>query len=181
MKRAPLSAFFLAASIASGAQASPFDVTVSGNYRDHQIVIESKTAPMDTDFFTARTGGRTVWSYNVKIGHKTHDAHLGNAIYAHATFVIRTTKAVDDTYTVNINAGRVHITSWYPHADQDASHQCHVYEDGTCNCLDAEWDICGNDPASTSIRMSFILAARLSRFAATHALQDEGVTVTNNP
>jgi hypothetical protein len=163
MKLVPSFAFFLAACLASGAEAVPFNTTVSANFANHHVVIMSMTAPMDTDWFIQRTGGRTVWGDNAKIGHKTHDAHLGHAIYAHATFVISTAKDLHDHYTVNINADKVHITSWYPDADQDRSHQC------------------GADPASATIRAGFVAAARASRFAATYALQQQGVTVTNNP
>jgi hypothetical protein len=171
--------FFVAACIASGAEARGFNTTVSGNYTGHGIQIVPTTAPMNTGWFVERTGGRVVWSDDATIGYMTHN-HKNYPLTAHATYVIRTTQ-LGNTHIVNINAGTVHVTSWYPFADQDRSEQCHVFETGVCNCAGPHWHICGGDTASTAIRQGFIAAAQASRLAATQQLQDEGVTVTNHP
>jgi len=169
-------AFFVGACIASGAEARSFNTPVSGDYSGHGIRIVATTAPMDTGWFVERTGGRVVWSDNATIGHMPHN-HKNYPITAHATFVIRTTQ-LGNTHIVNINAGTVHVTSWYPDADdQDASEQCHVFETGVCKCAGPHWRICN----ITAIRQDFVAAAQASRLAATQQLQDEGVTVTNHP
>ena len=171
MKCALLLAFFLA--VATGAEAARFNTKVSEDYDSQRIRIETKTPSMSTNPFLA-LGGHTVSGRKAWIGRKKQ-VTPPNGIYAHATFVFNTTRN-GANYTVNINAGRVHITSWYPYRDQGRSWQCHVYENGACACSRTQWNICGN----ATILGDFQAPAQESRRAAKAALEAEGVTVTNN-
>jgi hypothetical protein len=173
-------AFLLAACIASGAEANDFDTPLSREFSNRDIEIANGQAVMEFHYFIDQQRRRTVWSRDSRIGRKKR-VRPGNGIYAHATFVIRTTRDVHGRYTVNINADKVHITSWYPLEDQDTSAQCRVYEDDACRCTDEKkWNICRNTPAFRTIREGFVVAAQESRIAAKNALQQAGVTVTEN-
>jgi hypothetical protein len=183
MKRGPFFAFFLAACVATGAEANSFRTTVSGFFTNNKIQIVAKQAPIKFNRFVPQLGRRAVAGKNAHIGFKRRGIR-GNGIYAHATFVIDTTQAVPGgAFTVNIVTDKVHITSWYPYATQNRSFQCHVFEDdNTCVCDPrGPWNICKNTATSNAIRGMFVAAARASRLEAAHALQQAGVTVTNNP
>src|SRR5215472_15690150 len=181
MKLVAIFAFYLAACIASAAEANDFDTPLSKQFSNNDIEIANGYAVMEFQRFVKKTRPRTVYSRDSRIGRKLL-VRPGNGIYAHATFVIRTTKDRFGHYTVNLNADRVHITSWYPDEDQNASAQCRVNEDDRCDCTRRKkWNICRNTQAFRTIRHGFVVAAQESRIAAKDALQQAGVTVTENP
>jgi hypothetical protein len=151
------------------ATAADFETTVSTNYTVPNLInLQLANSEMSTSWFTGQAGGRTVYSSDVTVGNIVHGTGI---IEAHATWVITYTP---NTRTVNLNAGRTHITNWW--GDQ----RCNVYEDGTCNChTNPNWTIC-NIPQMATYVTSLVALARAATLNAQFALQAAGYTVTRN-
>jgi hypothetical protein len=123
---------------------------------------------MDTNWFTGRAGGRTVYSSDVVVGTLVHGP---GTIDAHATWMINYTPR---TRTVNLNAGTSHITNWW------GNQRCNVYENGTCNCHNnANWNIC-SVPDMAGYVLALTALARAAALNAQIALEAAGYTVTRN-
>lgn len=154
--------------VPGAAHATDFLVTVSPAYADRNVVLALTNSTMDTAWFTQNAGGRTVYSSDVTIGRLTHGTGV---IQAHATWVISYNPS---TRTVNLNAGRTHITNWW------GNQRCNVYEDGTCTCGNNQnWAICSYAPMQTYVT-TLVAGARIAALNAQHALQQAGYTVTRN-
>ncbi|TMJ04208.1 MAG: hypothetical protein E6G97_06795 [Alphaproteobacteria bacterium] len=143
-----------------------FDTTVSPNFTiPNALNLVAANSTMQTSWFTGQNGGRTVYSTDVVIGAMVH---APGSIEGHATWVIDYNSG---TNTVNLDAGRTHITNWW--GDQ----RCQVYEDGSCNChQNPNWNICGI-PLLVATLGAYAIAARIN---AKLALEQAGYTVTNN-
>ena len=155
--------------MAKNAAAAPFDNTVSTNFFVPNLVNLALTnSTMDTSYFTNQPGGCTGYSYDVVVD--TLFQPPGN-ISAHATWVIRFTPS---TRTVNLNAGKTHITNWF------GSQRCNIYENNNCDCGgNRNWNICTN-PAMAAYVSSLVVSARIASINARIALQAAGYNVTRN-
>lgn len=158
----------IAALLPRTALAQAFQTTVSGQFGDAYVQLVPANSTMETAWFTQQAGGRTVYSHDVGVGNLIHSP---TPIQAHATWVISYNA---QTRTVNLNAGRTHITNWL------GNQRCNVYEDGTCNCgNNPNWNYCGYAPMATYVTM-LVAYARAASINATLALQAAGYTVTRN-
>jgi hypothetical protein len=149
-----------------------FNTTVSPNHTWPGVFTSRMTnSAMEIRWFIERDGGRTIYSNDVDTGTLHHGADPKN-VGAHATWLIHYNST---THTVNIDAGKTHITNWFH------SERCHVYENGECSCgQNRTWTYC-SIPQMATYKTALIAYAKGAALNATYALQQAGYTVTRNP
>ncbi|MEM8638663.1 MAG: hypothetical protein AAGG51_07620 [Cyanobacteria bacterium P01_G01_bin.54] len=165
--------FFLF-SVANGANAAPFNTSVSVSFNEpfERVTIIPKESSMDTDNFLGNTGPRTWYSTDEEVGILQTDNGSLN-IMAHATWLSNYDGDTNNPI-VYLQAEKTHIKTWLD--GYSSTDSCYVYANGDCYCQnDAIWNICTTE--FTAYRFSLFVLARRALENAKTALRNASIRV----